>query len=471
VTVVTEISCLKTIIAKKGTLMLRRLFALSALAFAAHAHAAEAGKVIFTTGAVTIAGRAGFEGAGVQEGELLSTGADGYLYIKTVDNGLFVLRPNTEARIAAYQVDTRTPSNTHVKLELLKGTARSKSGDAVKQARQNFRFNTPVAAIGVRGTDFTVYTDQNTSRIAVLTGGVVVSGFAGSCRPDGVGPCEGAASRELSATQRNQLLQVQRGQAAPQLLSGGIGAVDQSAPPRADEPVAKAGSTSTAIAAEPALDPQKSKAIDKIVAQPAPPTPAPPGNGGGGSGPTSPVPDTPDTTPPPPLPDRQLQWGRWTALAGNAPTLTLSGPVDAERIIDGNFVMYWTAGKEFVSPAQGSIGFALKDSEAYITTPSDTGSAVKAAQLSNGTLNVDFGSRQFTTAMDLSDGSASYKLQATGAVAANGGLYGNPSYARPGYIDVQGGLSNDKGGSAAYLFHGFIDATRTVNGATSWTRQ
>jgi hypothetical protein len=56
-------------------------------------------------------------------------------------------------------------------------------------------------------------------------------------------------------------------------------------------------------------------------------------------------------------------------------------------------------------------------------------------------------------------------------VAANGGLYGNPSYARPGYIDVQGGLSNDKGGSAAYLFHGFIDATRTVNGATSWTRQ
>jgi hypothetical protein len=447
--------------------MLRRLFAFSALAFAAHAHAAEAGKVIFATGAVTIAGRAGAEGAGVQEGELLSTGADGYLYIKTVDNGLFILRPNTEARIAAYQVDTKTPSNTHVKLELLKGTARSKSGDAVKQARQNFRFNTPVAAIGVRGTDFTVHTDENTSRIAVLTGGVVVSGFAGSCRPDGAGPCEGAASRELSATQRNQLLQVQRGQAAPQLLSGGIGAVDQSAPPRADEPVTKAGTgTSSNIAAEPALDPQKSQSITKVITTTPPPAPS-----NGGSGPGSAPADGP-STPPPQLPDRQLQWGRWVSLAGNAPTLTLTGPVNADRIINGNYVLFWTAGKEFVSPVQGSIGFVLKDSEAYIMTPTlGGGTMVQAGQLSNGSLNVDFGSRQFTTAMDLSDGAGSYKLQSTGTVGSNGALYGDPSYSRPGYINVQGALSNDKGGSAAYLFNGFIDATRTVNGATSWTRQ
>lgn len=448
--------------------MIRRLFAFTALALSAHAHAAEAGKVIFATGSVAIAGHAGAEGVGVQEGELLSTGADGYLYIKTIDNGLFILRPNTEARIAAYQVDTRTPSNTHVKLELIKGTARSKSGDAVKKARQNFRFNTPVAAIGVRGTDFTVYTDQNTSRIAVLTGGVVVSGFAGACRPDGVGPCEGAASRELSATQRNLLLQVQRGQAAPQLLPGGISAVDQSAPPRADEPVAKLGSSTSTIAAEPALDPQKTKSIDQIVGQTPPATGGSGGAGGtGGTGGTGTGGDTGSQTAQ--LPDRQLQWGRWTALAGNAPTLTLSGPVNAERIIDGNFVLYWTAGKDFVAPVQGNIGFSLKDSEAYITTPADPGTAVKA-QLSNGSLNVDFGTRQFTTSMDLSDGSAVYKLQASGAVTANGGLYGNPSYSQPGNIDVQGALTNANGGSAAYLFHGYVDATRTVNGATSWTR-
>jgi hypothetical protein len=123
---------------------------------------------------------------------MLSTGGDGFIYIKTVDNGLFILRPATQARIAAYHVDAKNPANTHVKFELLSGVARSKSGDAVKQARQNFRFNTPVAAIGVRGTDFTVFTDNDTSRVAVISGGVVVSGFSGACRPEGAGPCEGA---------------------------------------------------------------------------------------------------------------------------------------------------------------------------------------------------------------------------------------------------------------------------------------
>ena len=155
----------------------------------------------------------------MQEGELLTTGADGFIYVKTVDNGLFILRPNTKARIAAYHVDAKNPANTRIKLELLSGVARSQSGDAVKLARQNFRFNTPVAAIGVRGTDFTVFTDQDTSRVAVISGGIVVSGFAGACRPEGSGPCEGMASRELSASQRGQLLQVQRGQGAPQLMS------------------------------------------------------------------------------------------------------------------------------------------------------------------------------------------------------------------------------------------------------------
>ncbi len=441
--------------------MPRRLLVVATLALAAQAHAAEAGKVVFAAGAVQIAEHAGAEGAAVQEGDLLSTGADGFLYIKTIDNGLFILRPNTQARIVTYHVDTSNPVNTRVKLELIKGVARSKSGEAVKLARQNFRFNTPVAAIGVRGTDFTVYTDQDISRVAVLTGGVVVSGFVDACRPDGAGPCEGTASRELSAAQRNLLLQVQRGQGTPLLLPGGIATLDQASPPRADEPLAKAGAAgSSNIVAEPTLDAQKTHTINQAVVQK--PVTAPPvmsDNSGQGQ------PATPD------LPERQLEWGRWTLLNGSAPNISLTGPVNAERIIDGNFVLYWTAGKEFVSPAQGNVGFALKNSEAYIMTPGDAAGSAKAAQLSNGTLNVDFGSRAFTTAMDLSDGATIHKLQAQGNVGANGRLYGDPAYSRPGYINVQGALSNAGGGSAAYLFDGYIDSTRTVNGATSWTHR
>ncbi|RYE87632.1 MAG: hypothetical protein EOO78_35540, partial [Oxalobacteraceae bacterium] len=229
----------------------------------AQAVAAEAGKVIFASGQAQVAGKAGAEGTSVDEGELLSTGADGFLYVKTLDNGLFILRPNTKARIVAYRVDRKNPANTQVKLELISGVARSKSGDAVKQGRQNFRFNTPVAAIGVRGTDFTVYTDQDTSRVAVLTGGVVVSGFAGACRPEGGGPCEGAASRELFAAQRGQLIEVTLGAAAPKMVPTSSISPDQVSPPRSDEPVARSDQGNTT----PMLDARKSDTLDKLVSQ------------------------------------------------------------------------------------------------------------------------------------------------------------------------------------------------------------
>lgn len=155
----------------------RNLCALALWGLAASAWADEAGKVVLSAGEVRVQGQAVKAGHSVQAGDRLSTGADGYVYIKTVDNGFLILRPNSDASIIAYQADSHTPANSRFKFELREGVARSISGQAVKNARQNFRFNTPVAAIGVRGTDFTVFTDAQTTRIAVLSGGVVVSGF------------------------------------------------------------------------------------------------------------------------------------------------------------------------------------------------------------------------------------------------------------------------------------------------------
>ncbi|MFC7655108.1 FecR domain-containing protein [Pseudoduganella danionis] len=172
--------------------MLRQLLATAILALALPlARADVAGTIIFVAGQVNIAARPAVLNSPVNEGELISTGGDGYIYIKTIDGGLFIVRPKSEARIATYHVDRVNPANTVVKLELLRGVARSQSGDAVKQARQNFRFNTPVAAIGVRGTDFTVFTDHETSRVTVLTGRITISGFGEGCHPEGRGPCEG----------------------------------------------------------------------------------------------------------------------------------------------------------------------------------------------------------------------------------------------------------------------------------------
>jgi hypothetical protein len=455
-----------------------RFIVLSALACAAQlAHAAEAGKIIFVAGDASVASQAAREGAAVQEGQLLHTGADGFLYVKTVDNGLFILRPNTEARIAAYHIDAANPANTRVKLELLSGVARSKSGDGVKQARQNFRFNTPVAAIGVRGTDFTVFTDDRTSRVAVLSGAIVMSGFAAGCSPEGGGPCEGGASRELSAAQRGLLLQLQRGQAAPQLLQGSPLSPDQVSPPRPDEPLARTGAHTGA----PNLDAEKTAKLDSALASaPAappvvvvPPVVTPPVV-------VAPPVETPAPVVVPPvqvaitLPDRDIVWGRWQVVAGLPYKFSLDDAIGKNELlaIDGAYVLVRGPGSaNYVAPSNGSLGFQLRSSEAFVyTTYSPEYRQETPATLSNGLLNVDFGTKSFATSMDMTSTAGNAKLQASGNVSADGRLYGDAAAGRAGYVNVQGVLSSQNGGSAAYIFDGRLDDKRTVNGVTYWEK-
>jgi len=457
--------------------MLRPLLIISLLALAAQAHAAEAGKVIFAAGAAQVADKAGAEGTPVQEGELLTTGKDGFLYVKTIDNGLFILRPNTKAKIVAYHVDKKNPANTRIKLELISGIARSKSGDAVKLARQNFRFNTPVAAIGVRGTDFTVYTDQETSRVTVLTGGVVVSGFADGCRPEGGGPCEGGASRELFAAQRGQLLQVRRGQTAPQVVPANGNGPDQVSPPRTDEPVAKTGGSGT-----PSLDARKGESIEKLANQiqqqqnnkpdpvVIPPTPPvenkPPVV-------EVPVEQKPEVPKPevPQLPERQIQWGRWYALSGSPATISTVAANDADRLLSTDYAIIRTAGQAYTTPERGGVDFVLKDGEATIRNPNQK-TVATTADLRNGLLSVDFGKSSYVTSFDVVSGSETFNMKADGMVTKDG-RFGNSQsdqYRRPesNNMVVDGLMSNENGGSAAYLFRRTLNDSREINGITVW---
>jgi len=452
--------------------------------------AAEAGKVIFVAGAAQVVDRKAAEGDAVQEGELLQTGADGFIYVKTADNGLFILRPNTKARIVTYHIDEARPENTRVKLELLSGVARSKSGDAVKRARQNFRFNTPVAAIGVRGTDFTVFTDDTTSRVSVLSGGVVVSGFGDACRPDGVGPCEGARSRELSATQRGQLLQIQQGTAAPQLLNGSSVAPEAQVLPSGAPVAVVVGRNGAVTPVEMSVDVRKGEQLVGNVTNQPRPTPGADPVPGADPEPTPPTPTVPeppqppqppqppvvtpvDPVPPAPVQHAGIQWGRWQRVAGLAPdfNLTLEGAKHQLVAVKGNFAIFRTAGQQYVVPERGNMGFKLANSEAYIYTyytPAGGLYTPSAATLSDGKLNVDFGGRSFTTSFDLSSKDEKFSFRGDGTLGADGTLYGNRADGRKGLVTVDGLLTNDKGGGAAYIFDGRIDERRTVNGSTSW---
>lgn len=426
-------------------------------AIAGMAQAADAGRVVFVSGKVEMAGQNLALNNTVAEGAEISTGADGYVYLKTIDNGFFILRPNSRARIVAYHVDQTDPANTRIKFELLNGVARSISGDAVKLARQNFRFNTPVAAIGVRGTDFTVHTTQETSRVAVISGGIVVSGFVSGCLPQGNGPCEGGASAELFARQQGQLLQITKDQAKPQLIQSNGSAPDMVAPPRQDEPSGKSATAAVVSATVPLvstdinLDPQKNIGLKQAISTPVPVVP------------------TPVTPPVPPVVEpvaSQIIWGRWSPVAGQPANIDLTKYVSVAKTIglDSYLALFQVKGVEWQMPATGSMGFALKDSEAYVNN--QTSGVVTTAKLQNASLNVDFAKTSFTTSFDLLTNNEIFKRQAQGKVYSDGQFAGYNYY--PNNMLVNGVLTSEKGGSAAYLFQTRLDDNRVASGITIW---
>ncbi|MFZ6658591.1 FecR family protein [Undibacterium sp. TJN19] len=435
------------------------------LAIPAMAFAEDAAKITAIWGKVEINGKAAKLDSFVQEGISIKTGADGYIYLKTVDDGLLIVRPNSEARIVSYHVDKKDPANTQIKLELISGVARSVSGNAVKLARQNFRFNTPVAAIGVRGTDFTVFTTQDTTRVIVVEGGVVVSGFSGACSPQGAGPCEGLAATELFARQQGLLLQINKGQGKPQLLQAAPGlAPDAVAPPRSDEPGSKTltGGSAALVAPaviDPNLDPTKVGGVKKTVA-----TGNSPNNGNGtGTGNSNNGAILANT----------IIWGRWVDVMGkNAEFDVQKAAQDGATYAGGNsrYQVLVTKGAEWQVPTTGSMGFALKDSQAVLV---DQKGLEIAAKLENAKLQLDFAKASFTTGFDLVSGNERFALQAQGAVYSNGILFGGDQNTAPNNMAVNGVVTAEKGGTAAYVFSSRLDniGSRYAYGVTYWGKK
>ncbi len=414
---------------------------LGAMACSLSAQADEAGKVVLVVGDVRMAGETVRVGDDVRVGAPLATGGDGYLYIKTVDNGFLILRPNSAATVVAYHVDGAKPAESRFKIELHQGVVRNISGEAVKSARQNFRFNTPVAAIGVRGTDFTAYADALVTRVAVLSGGVVVSGFGDGCNRAGSGPCEGAQTRELFAGQPGMVLQVGKGQGVPQLIKGNGLSPDISTPPRADEPAGgSAAVRNGAATADANLDPLKSDRIALAGEAPKPEAVRP-----------------------------AIEWGRWQVLADSKGKIDLAEMAKTHNLDAFNlyFVMFRPKDTAWENPTSGRVDFQLQAAQAVIQP--DAGAAYAAA-VENGRLHINFGQSAFTTGFDLVANGQRIARQAEGRVFA-GGIFENSSQFVPeSNMLVKGVLGRDTALRAGYLFQSRLDDGRVAYGATMWAK-
>lgn len=188
--------------------------------------ASTAGTVIFAVGDAWILAEGSNQKRVIKHGEQISdrdalmTGPDGHVHLRMIDKAFIALRPNSQLKLEEYRFTPKQPANDRARLLLKNGSMRSVSGKLAKRNKARYRLNTPVAAIGVRGTDYTVITTAQLSEVDVLQGGIAMSPFNAACSADSLGPCSGDSVVDLYANMKQHYLQLRTGDMTPNLMDG-----------------------------------------------------------------------------------------------------------------------------------------------------------------------------------------------------------------------------------------------------------
>lgn len=152
-------------------------------------------------------------GMDVFQGQTIVTGEKTHLHLWMKDGAKVVLRPGSKLYIECYEVE----NDGCLKFELLKGEMRHVTGDYGKENKDRFRLNTPVAAIGIRGTDFVTTVVDGQTFLRVIEGEIVASPFTKECKKDNLGACKDAFSQSLKQSD-DFILRVVANQAPQKIL-------------------------------------------------------------------------------------------------------------------------------------------------------------------------------------------------------------------------------------------------------------
>lgn len=91
----------------------------------------------------------------VQTGETISTGATGFVRMKTSDGGWMVLPPGSQLKVEKYSYDEKKPADDSYVFSMLKGAMRTATGLIGKRGnRDAYAAKTSTATIGIRGTRY-----------------------------------------------------------------------------------------------------------------------------------------------------------------------------------------------------------------------------------------------------------------------------------------------------------------------------
>ena len=465
---------------------------------AVHAQPASVARVALSVGdakRVNAAGQADQLrlGSTLADGDRIVTGKDAVVILVFVDQGRVSLRAETELIIRKYQVDPAGLDN-QINLELVRGAMRQISGQAAHLQPERYRLNTPIAAIGVRGTDFLAKTQGDTLETFVQEGKIVIlpGAISSGCALAGASTQGCAPLAALSADDASRYLRLlATGKMERRVISNdemeqvfGISVAKMTVPGEAVR--LAAASTKGGDASKPAglidefpkspsarsedqLDEVKSRTAGRrpyeasstpppsvpvaAVRPSAPPAPVPPvvvagsgdTNGAGASaGPVAPplpvaVAAAPVAVPPPAPVFKQLVWGRFS----NANQLPLELPLTYDEARQGRHVTVGELGQYALWRANpsGRLDGSLQGQTEFIMTAGEAvfqgKSVVSAAQIQKAMLTVDFDRARFDTSMTL--------------ISAQTGAVG---------LSVKGKI-NDEG-----LFNGAISGQRVAGALT-----
>jgi hypothetical protein len=380
-------------------------------------------------------------GMPLQVGDRLLTSLSGHIHVRFVDGAMVSLRPTSTLNIKEYRFDAQTPSNSEVLFELEQGVVRAISGQAAETAKDKFRLNTPLAAIGVKGTDFVVEASGSRVNAIVNQGAIVLAPFDAQCLASALGPCSTQFAKELTAALKGMALTYNMSMPSPQLLPMGqlkgsellnmalpMGAISQSGQ---SGPTANPSNLQL-VQSSPENGANSGNAANAGNS----------GNSGNGSNSNSMTANrvqqnqvdgqaysTVNQILNKTVSDTSLVWGRWGA-ANPQDNLTLAFKDAMQNrsvtVGDGYLFLFRQENNvaNLLSAQQGNVNFTLQNSYAYFQ---DLGNNLNAAKVNSGTLGVNFSTLDVKTTLNLStQPSANSVLGSSLALASPSASQANP---------------------------------------------
>jgi hypothetical protein len=118
-------------------------------------------------------------GQRIQTGSVIVTGAKSLATLKFDDGQVAVVHENSEFRVAEYVFVKDQPAKDRFSFELLRGALRLVTAAVAPRNPQAYSVRTPMATIGIRGTDF-MLAIVNPLYMSVLSGSIAATNVAGT---------------------------------------------------------------------------------------------------------------------------------------------------------------------------------------------------------------------------------------------------------------------------------------------------